>query len=160
MSEQYIKKGVLTLVGKRIVSFTTAEFHIDDAPSFEPEVYEDTTNVYVDMDIIERLQQSAFTRFYYEDGDIHDQTILYGEFDQMAIVADSDEFATYRIECDEVMDFVITQMTGHLAPNNVVRKEPIDGVIQFQIDSKVIGKVLVYGVSDSYYTNEAELFIK
>lgn len=153
-------KGALTLMGKRITGFTTQEFIEGEEYNFDPVQNGVQTVAYVDLDVILRLEErQEVIRCYFEDGEVKDQTIVHGKLDKLAIEAATDDYAVYTVETDEPMEFVITQYTGHASSNTIIRRKPVDGKIQFQLDSKIIGRVTVYGVSDTHYTNEAELLV-
>jgi hypothetical protein len=154
MSDNLRTVGVLTLSGKRVTGYTTSEV-------YEGQALIDTDELaHVDIELVQRLAMRENLLCYFEDGEIHDLEYKRGDFNKSTIIGDGEDSALYRVECDESMDFIITQKTGHSAPNTLIRREPVEGVIELEVDSKVIGSVMVYGVSDHYYTNEATILVK
>lgn len=152
-----ITKGVLTLRGKRITGYTIESYPEDAYFVPNPE----TDIAHVDITEIEKIKDAITDfHFYHENGKVIRQTLVPGEFNTAQISAENDDFAVYTILTDEPMEIHIFQITGHSGQNTSVYREPVDGVIEVEIDSKIIGKVLVYAEGDTCYTSESELLVR
>lgn len=160
MNETFVTKGVLTLVGKRLTGHLTEDVPTAKADGLSSVVRGGQTLIYVDLSVIEQLKLRGEMFLYYENGQILSQTMLTGALDKTVIAAETDEFATYTVASDEPMQFMITQVTGFKSSSSFVDIAPVDGVIRLEVDSKVPGRVKVFGQSDRYYTNEVELEIQ
>lgn len=145
------KKVVLSLVGKRITGYASCEYPTKE----DIHIYPD--EVAVDESNIELLDSSGY--LYYEDGEILPMKKAHFECDKTSIQNDGIDTATIRLYTDEVTRVIVNQITGYDGDSYAVEREPIDGVIEIGIKTKMLGRITVNSVSDTCYMDAVEILI-
>jgi hypothetical protein len=79
--------------------------------------------------------------------------------DMTRIRAKFEEYATYTLQTDEVTDIIIMQGFGNRSPLTVITREPVDGVIKLEIDSRVVGEVKIHAISETKYAAEVKVAV-
>lgn len=173
----FAKKGLVKLIGRRIVGVTTQEVAVEkngepveiDAPqghrhSDEEHAEHGREESYIFMDL-ENVDDffdvySPLSYYDFETKTVHPMKAIPASLSKESIINDGKDSVKFTIKTTEPLDITVSHMIASEPDGYMIRREPVKGKISVTISSELVGTTRITTMGETVYSEPIEFKVE